>query len=115
METVELPCGAIVQRYRIIGTDNVVYQACRPLTQCPERGASHSAWWRHDERWYGRVGTDRLPPELDALPAMSLERSRAVDDWHAGLYDDAYRLIVAAFPGATGRRDMGEIHATEPR
>lgn len=62
------------------------------------------------ERQFGRLGTDCLPASIDALPAMSDERSRQVKAWREAVYKDAYEMIVKAFPeAATGRRDMGEI------
>jgi len=56
------------------------------------------------------VGSRPLPPELDALPAYSDERYRAVSAWHAAQYDEAYAAIVAEYPeAADGERSMGEI------
>jgi hypothetical protein len=65
--------------------------------------------------WWGRLGTDRLPADLDALPAMSDERIAAVVAWHDALYATAYALIRRAFPELNevgARESMGEITTT---
>lgn len=59
---------------------------------------------------YGNYESARLPKELDALPAMTKERSDAVDAWRTEREEFAYRLIVQAFPEfAEGRRSSGHI------
>jgi len=104
----------IVNRFRIIGTRTLVYQALERWSS--ENGiGSHSSLTSVDGRdgWYGRVGTKRLPANLDALPAMTQERFDAVDAWHGQEYDRAYAAIIAAYPEAEGgRRRMGEIEIT---
>jgi len=49
------------------------------------------------KRW-GRLSTRQLPPELESLPAMTEERSRAVSTWRRELENESYRLIRWAFP-----------------
>jgi hypothetical protein len=79
-----------------------VRSGCRDV---PFSSISHEG-----DRLFGRLGTDRLPASIDALPAMSEERSRQVNAWREAVYTDAYELIIKAFPeAATGRRDMGAI------
>lgn len=95
--------GLTVVRYGITGTDLTVYTVWEPYAQ-------HGTSYRLDEANVGRVGTRRLPADLEALTAYSSERSKAVGAWYAAQYDEAYAAIVTAFPeAADGRRDMGEI------
>lgn len=95
--------GTTVMRNRIIGTDTVVWSAWEPYD-------GHSALTWIDGEKVGRIGTRRLPADLDALPAYSDERIRAVRAWHEAQYQDAYAAIIATVPWLTGyKTDMGEI------
>jgi len=63
-----------------------------------------------DGQVMGRVGTTRIGPELDALPAMSDVRYHAVRAHINADYQRAYDAIVAACPEAFhGVRSMGSI------
>lgn len=106
-ETRTLPDGTIVQRYRIIGTNETVYRAYRRTS-----GAHHSIMYV-GAACYGDVATERPPADVDALPARSAERYAAVMKWYAGRYDEAYSLIFQAYPEAkaAGRTTFGP----EPR
>lgn len=95
-----------VQKTRIIGTRLDVYSAWEPY-------AGHSTLTHVDGVRYGRIGTAPLPAALEALPAMSDERSRAVRAWHADEYRRAYVAIESAHPETRGAsRDMGEIEVS---
>ena len=76
----------------------------------------HSTITHIEGRCYGQVGTERLPRWIDALPAMTEERSAAVRSWHALNYGRAYEAIEAAVPQAAEPRlrDMGEITIDTP-
>ena len=111
-ETRTLPCGAVIERYGIIGTTSTVYVAHRPAPAYQ----GYSSWQTIDGQACGRIGTERLPPELDTLPPMTMERSAAVQAWQEARYVEAYRLIFEAFPeakcspvGGGYRQSMGEI------
>ncbi|MDP2730341.1 MAG: hypothetical protein Q8O55_07655 [Dehalococcoidales bacterium] len=96
----------VVNKYNIIGTNLVVYNAWEPSSIT----GKHSSITTVDEKWYGKIGTSHVPPALDALPAGSDERIKAVHAYFEEEYAEAYRLIVEAFPeAATGTRDMGDI------
>lgn len=111
-ETRILPCGAIIERYGIIGTTTAVYAAHRPAPAYQ----GFSSWQTIDGQTCGRIGTERLPPELESLPARTMERFAAVQAWQEDRYAEAYRLIFEAFPEAKTppvaggyRQSMGEV------
>lgn len=59
-------------------------------------------------RWHGRLGTERLPAELERLRGK--ERWKRVNAWQRERYADAYAAILEQRPeAAEGRGDMGEI------
>jgi len=96
----------VIKKYSVAGTDLIVYEVYEPSALMGPHGTVTSI----EGKWYGRVGTRRPPPELEALPAGSEERFRAVGKWYEGQYEEAYKLITEAFPEAQGgRRSMGEI------
>lgn len=103
-ETKTLPCGAIVERYKIIGTDTTVYRAYRPTTIT----GAHSSFTHFDGECFGDVATERPSADIDALPAMSTARFVAVSNWYAAKHAEAYRLIFDAYPCAMvpGRHGM---------
>lgn len=110
--------GLTVNAGRIIGTPHVVFSCYEPA-----RGyESHSSFLTINGQHMGRVGTRRLPPEIDALPGPYVygvadegaARMAAVDRWHRDQYEECYRAICAAFPEACdGRRSSGEISVTD--
>jgi hypothetical protein len=110
-ETRALPCGAIVERYGIIGTTTTVYRAYRPSSIA----GNHASVTTFGGSWYGDVATERPAADIESLPAMSPERFVAVSNWYAAKHEEAYRLIFAAYPeaqapGARGyRQDMGSV------
>jgi hypothetical protein len=96
----------VIRKYSVATTDLIVYEAWEPSALM----GPHATITSIDDKWYGRIGTRRPSAELEALPAGSEERFRAVGKWYEDQYDDAYKLIVQAFPEAgAGRRSMGEI------
>lgn len=102
-ETRLLPCGAIVERYGIIGTATTVYRAYRPSSIM---GKHSNITFMGGERgpapvcgWYGDVATEAPPADIDAIPSRTAERYVAVHNWYAGRQEEAYRLIFAAYPG----------------
>jgi hypothetical protein len=99
--------GFTVQKYTIIGTSHVVYDVW-------EYYDGHSTMRSQDGGcWLGRLGTRKLTPDLDALPAWSQERSDAVGAFHDHQYEQAYVAIVETFPeAAAGRRQMGSIEVS---
>jgi hypothetical protein len=108
-----LPCGAVVEKYGIIGTTATVYRAYRPSSAM----GNHSSITTIGGEWYGDVATERPPFDVDTLPPRSTERFVAVSNWYAAKYEEAYRLIFSAYPearchGARGyRQDMGSVES----
>jgi hypothetical protein len=111
-----LPNGILVQRYNIIGTNWWCYEA-----HVPQEGLTGgcSSICHELDRWWGKIGTEPLPPEVDAIPARlngqwNQARFDACDKFHQERYEAAYTAIVEAFPeAANGRRSMGTIDIFE--
>lgn len=105
--------GSVVQKLQIIGTQLFVFSAWRLASSLSQAAEQFSSLTSDDQgNWLGQIGRQRLPEELDALPAYSDQRSAAVRAWHQRLYSWAYEEIVTAFPEAAdvnGHRSMGEI------
>ena len=100
-----------VQRHRILGTRIMVYAAWERSSVM----GKHSTITTIDGEWYGRVGTRHLPAWMNALPAMSDERSRIVGEYHDAQYGEAYDIIRRAFPEVceyAARESMGELETT---
>lgn len=94
-----------------IDGDQVV-SVWEPTTTGP---SGHSTIRHIEGRPFGRIGTERLPAELDALPPRSEERYAAVKAWHAARYERAYAMIESAYPAAIGgHRSMGEVRIAAP-
>ncbi len=95
-----------VHKYNIIGTNLIVYNAWEPSSIT----GKHSTITFIDSKCYGQIGTRRMPPEIDVLPAGSEERIKAVRRNYEEQYQEAYRIIIEAFPEASaGTRDMSDI------
>lgn len=109
----QTPTGSVVQKIQIIGTQLFVFSAWRPVAGLGAACEAFSSLTETDGQWLGQIGRQRLPAELDALPAYTDQRATAVQQWHQRLYQWAYEEIVTAFPEAAGgHRDMGEISVT---
>lgn len=89
----------------------VCYSAWEPSSY----SGPHSTVMSFAGKVYGKVGTKRIPPELEALPAYSMERANAVSRWYNEQKEAAYAAIIAKYPhAAKGARDgMGEIEVVE--
>ncbi len=102
-----------VRRYRVHGGAPLFVHDVYTPSPASKRGGwtAHSSVTTIDgvKGWCGRVGTEELPADLDALPAMTHERSVAVHAWFEERYAFAYALIREAYPGIEGRETMGEI------
>jgi hypothetical protein len=106
-----------VQRVRIAGTNYHVFSAWEPSSHF----GKHYSITTIDGQIYGRVGTERLPDELEKLPAFSQERGEQVIAWRQEQYQRSYQMIRTAFDididntceSMIGkpREDMGEIGA----
>ena len=97
-----------VTRTNIIGTRFQVHDAWVQ----DDGGRSFGTITTIDGRWFGRIGTERLPREIDALPVYSEERAVAYRRWRDNTYAGAYALIRCAFPeAAEGTEDMGRIES----
>jgi len=101
-----------VRRVHICGTDMVVYSAWEPS---PPTGSAHGTI-THDEAGnsIGKVGTDTPPPEIQALPPRTEQRSKAVQAWYDAQKQRAYDAILAEHPGLVGTPSDGEIITIEP-
>jgi len=117
MQNITLTDGTAIRPTNIIGTNHWVVSAWTPRAT-DENGRcitnrDFSTITTIDGRPYGRIGTECLPAELDALPALSAERSAAVKAWRENIYRAAYLLIGVNLniPAAARniREDMGEI------
>jgi hypothetical protein len=98
----QLAGGVIAEKFNIIGTAVEVAKVWEPRE-------GHSTITSFDGAWYGQIGTERLPAELETLPCGD-ERYAAVKNWQAAKYARAYALILQAFPEMEGGRyDMGDI------
>ncbi len=86
-----------IEATRIAGTDIIDYSAWEP-TEGNYFSATHSTIQCIDGVLMGRVGTNRLPAHLDALPARTTSRALAVSAFHQGLYYRAYVAILAQYP-----------------
>jgi len=112
VETRELDNGVKVVRYQIGGTNNFMYAAYEPYIQ-NGKGGSHSCTLTINGKWFGKVGTLRPSPELDALPGMSPERMEAVTGHYGNERRKAYRYIREAYPDIAGRMSCGDIMTVE--
>ena len=84
----------VVSRVPILTTGIVVFTAWVPSGLM----ANHSTITRFEEidpnTWFGKIGTERLTAELDALPAYSDERMEAVKEFHGKQYEFAYSAMA---------------------
>lgn len=95
--------NVLVRRARIIGTDRLYYSAWVPsVLMAPPGQMGHSSinGFGGHIGWWGEIGTERVPPELDALPAFSRDRSDRIGQWSRQNYARAHELICRAFPEA---------------
>ena len=108
-----IPNGCVVTRTPMWPRDmgQVKYAAWIPAKPWGEYSCVTSTCVPMAERHYGRLGSEQLPAELEALPICTDERMAAVTAWMAGVYANAYRVIEAAYPECVGRgrRSYGEI------
>lgn len=82
---------------------SVILGAYEPYTD-------HSVLTSFDGVTYGAIHSRRLTKELDALPARSDERSKAVRAYHEANRQEALATILAAYPEASaGTVDGAEI------
>jgi hypothetical protein len=104
-----------VHATHIIGTDIVDYTAWTTGDPMDAHGYRHySEWQSFDGRFYGRIGSRRIPATIEAMVGGSPERVEAAHAHSAAQYEEAYAMIVAAFPHtANGRRSMGRITVHE--
>lgn len=99
----------IVQRYRILGTKCYVHVAYAKVDTFLENDFTTL---NNDDKfgWLGQIGSERLPAELKALPALTDERQQAVRQWREERYQEAYKAILEAFPEAAyGTVSMGQV------
>lgn len=108
--------GCYVTRYRIIGTDTVVYSAYEETTinvgNYHERSPGHHTVTRDEERdrWLGHVGSRRFESPLRPGP----ERSAALDEHRRQGRELGLRAIRNVYPDANGRALDASIEAQEP-
>ena len=116
MQNITLTDGTTIRPVNIIGTNHWVVSAWAPRAT-DENGRYSSSDFSTittiDGRPYGKIGTERLPAEIDVLPALSAERSAAYRTWREETYRAAYLLIGVNLniPAAARniRQEMGEI------
>lgn len=96
-----------VEFTQVIGIPDGYYSAWEPEHR--DYG-KHSTLTTLDGATYGRIGTRALPPAIEALGLGTDERWAAVKEWHRTQDEEAYALILAAYPEAQdGHRSDGEI------
>ena len=108
--TTEAAAMIRAETYTILGTSIRVYAALEPAT-IDRMGGSHTTISHEAGNGWptGRVGTRRLPAEIEAMPRGEA-RYAAVRAFQEAEYARAYDAILAAYPeAASGHRDMGEI------
>lgn len=102
-----------VEGMKVYGWDATVFSVWAPVDRMI--GGSYQTYTTIDGETYGRLGTERLTPELEALKPMTNERFTAVKAFHTANYLRAYQIIEEAVPGistmASARLDMGQIEA----
>lgn len=101
-----------VSATRVITSSNTVYSAWVPS----QLMGAHSSLMRFDDdpRWWGRIGTERLPVDIETLRGEA--RITRVREWQEDRYTIAYQTILAAHPEARdGKRSMGEITLEDKR
>ena len=96
---------AIVQYCPIIGTNTVVLSVWVPSKLCGNHSTITTirCGITESKKWYGRMGTERLPEDIDALPCGE-GRFAAVKQYHEQLYADAYELIYQSHWGEIARK-----------
>lgn len=101
--------GTVVRKYKTIGTCRWTFEAAVPVESFSESG--YSSFSRgEDGQLLAILGSERLPAEIDALPALSDERSLVVRGYRAVCCGRAYAKIAEAFPeAAVGRREYGRL------
>jgi hypothetical protein len=103
-ETRCLSNGVIVRRFNVLTTRTWVYEALEPRT-------THHTIETVEGRQYGRIGSQDLPAELDALKPMSDERYTRVHAWIESENRRSYASIHEAFPEAhNGVEHDGEVN-----
>lgn len=97
---VDMGNGMIAHRYGILSTSLVDYDLyVQTETGLMPAPGEYSTITHDDEYgWMGSYTTKGLPPELDALPAYSEERSKAVRAYFKELEQVAEIYIRSAFP-----------------
>lgn len=105
-ETRILDNGILVQRWRILSTQFVVYRAYERMSDM----GSHQTIQDTDGVWYGTLYSRRDDGAYAHLKGGSVARIAAVHAQYAKNAAEAYDAIVAAFPeSADGTRTHGDI------
>ena len=93
-----------VEKNQLVGTETLVFSAW-------EEADGHRSLQFASEGMEGRLGTERLPEELDALEPYSEERLNRVSEWYEDIYERAYKEIISEHPELenVGNRSMGKI------
>jgi len=101
--------GTVVQKYQIIGTYGWTFEAGVPVQSFSDSG--YGSFTRDESgNLLAQLGSERLPKDIDDLPAYSHERSVAFRAWLDEKCENAYSKIVEAFPeAAVGRREYGRL------
>jgi hypothetical protein len=116
--TRSLPSGTIVSQVRIAGTNVHVFSAwSKSAAGLIFAGRGFSTVTHFGDECFGRIGTERIPAEVEALQAGSERRSIAVRSWYGERKAVAVAAIFEAFPelveaGARVDLSMGEVELT---
>lgn len=83
---------------RTFGSNLVIYSAWQEITAAmPGALPFRCISFVEPLGWVGRIGTETLPPSIDALP-VGAERLAAVSAFHFERYRQAYAVIFAEYP-----------------
>jgi hypothetical protein len=104
--------GKIIRQYQIIGTKLTIFDVYEHDTvDSTEKYYGHSTI---TYICYGQKGTNKLPDDINRLPAYTNERINTVMAWYHKIWNECYELIIKAYPKAVnGKKYSGTIELIE--
>lgn len=101
-EWVDAGNGQWVNKFSILTTRTVCYEVYEPRRSGFDANghyfSTHSSYTHHEDMCLGDITMREIPPLMNALPAYSEERARAVIAWYDANKAQARALVLAAFP-----------------
>ena len=109
-----------IRKINILGTNNYIFSAWEPTTLKGTNHIpiipSHSTITTINGKWYGRIGTREITPELNSIP-VGIERFKKMKEYREEQYQKAYQAILAEYPELKDQNlkyEMGEIEFINP-